>query len=116
MAQGLIARRGLSFPRARRLDVVGDESEQHFMGRVRKLARLYGWVDTHTYDSQRTRAGEPDLRLVRPPRYVLIELKSQHGRLSILQSAYIALLEQCPGVECYVFKPSDWQRIVETLR
>ena len=115
MTSLLVSRRGLSFPDTKKV-LLGDESEKHFMGRVRQLARLCGWVDWHTLDSTGTRSGEPDLRLVRPPRYVLAELKSQHGRLSIEQSAAIALLEQCPGVEVYTWKPSDWQMIVRVLR
>jgi hypothetical protein len=109
-------RRGLGFPSKLKPVVLGDESEAHFMARVRKLARLYGWVDWHTLDSTGTRSGEPDLRLVRPPRYILAELKSQHGRLSLPQAAAIALLEQCPGIETYVWKPSDWQDIQRVLR
>ena len=70
----------------------------------------------HTLDSRGTRAGEPDLRMTRPPRYILAELKSQHGRLSIEQSAALALLERCPGIEAYHWKPSDWQTIVRVLR
>jgi len=86
------------------------------MARVRQLARVCGWVDWHTLDSSGMRAGEPDLRLVRPPRVIFAELKSQHGRLRVEQAAAIALLEQCPGVDVFVWKPSDWARIVEVLR
>lgn len=111
----VVARQGLSYPRARRV-VFGDESEKHFLGRVVQLARACGWVDWHTLDSTGTRAGEPDLRLVRPPRVIFAELKSQHGRVRLEQAAAIALLEQCPGVETYLWRPSDWARVVEVLR
>ena len=113
---GLVAH-GLSYPKTRTLRcLVGDESEKHFLGRVTRLAELYGWVVWHTLDSTGTRAGEPDLRMVRPPRYILAELKSEHGRLRPEQCTALGLLQQCPGIETYVWKPRDWVRIVEALR
>ena len=108
--------RGLVYPKTRRATLVGDESEKSFQRRVVQLARLYGWVVHHTLDSTGTRAGEPDLRMIRPPRYLLAELKSQHGRLRPEQVAMLAMLERCPGVESFVWRPSDWQQIVEVLR
>jgi hypothetical protein len=108
--------RGIVYPRTRRPVSIGDESEKHFLGRVTRLAELYGWVVHHTLDSTGTRAGEPDLRMIRPPRYLLAELKSQHGRLRPEQVAMLAMLERCPGVESFVWRPSDWQQIVEVLR
>jgi hypothetical protein len=107
--------RGLRYPATRR-SLIGDESEKHFLSRVTRLAELYGWVVWHTLDSTGTRAGEPDLRMVRAPRVVFAELKSEHGRLRLEQSQAVALLEQCPGVEVKVWRPRDWQQIVEVLR
>jgi hypothetical protein len=108
--------RGLSYPATRRAPLLGDESEKHFLSRVTRLAELCGWVVWHTLDSTGTRAGEPDLRMVRPPRVVFAELKSEHGRLRLDQAQAIALLEQCPGVEMKIWRPRDWQQIVEVLR
>ena len=109
-------RRGLLYPQTRRLGVVGDESEKSFQRRVVQLARLYGWVCWHTLDSTGTLAGELDLRLVRPPRVIFAELKSEHGRVRLEQAQTIALLERCPGVEVFLWRPSHWQTIVEVLR
>ena len=108
--------RGLVYPKTRRATLVGDESEKSFQRRVVQLARLYGWVVHHTLDSTGTQAGEPDLRMIRPPRYLLAELKSQHGRLRLEQAATLALLEQCPGVESFVWRPSDFQEIMRILK
>jgi hypothetical protein len=109
-----LARRGLSYPATRRA-LIGDESERHFQDRVKRLAHLCGWVAWHTRDSMGTRAGEPDLRMCRPPRYLLAELKSQHGRLRLEQVQTIALLQRCPGIETYLWRPSDWEEIVSVL-
>jgi len=100
----------------RRRDVIGDEPEKHFQRRVVQLATLDRWVVWHTLDSTGTRAGELDLRMIRPPRVIFAELKSQHGRVRLEQAQTIALLEHCPGVEAYLWRPSDWQQIVEVLR
>ena len=112
-----LVRHGLVWPRARRAKAVRlAESEAQFQARVRQLARAYGWWDWHTLDSRGTRAGEPDLRLVRPPRVIFAELKTQHGEVSCEQALALALLERCPGVETYLWRPSDWQTILRVLR
>lgn len=96
--------------------LIGDESEKHFMERVRRRARFYGWEVWHQLDSIGTRAGLPDLIMVRPPRVVFAELKSEHGRLSAQQKVALELLERCTGVEMYVWRPRDWDALVEVLK
>jgi hypothetical protein len=54
--------------------------------------------------------GHPDLVLVRPPRLVYAELKSDAGRLAAEQQAWLADLRAC-GVEAYVWRPGDWDAI-----
>jgi len=99
-----------------RLELVGDESEKHFMWRIRQRAALAGWTwRWHQLDSIGTQSGMPDLILVRPPRIIFAELKSEHGKLSAVQKQAIADLEQCPGVETYVWRPRDWASILEVL-
>jgi len=97
-------------------ELIGDESEKHFMWRIRQRAALSGWKwRWHQLDSIGTQSGMPDLILVRAPRIIFAELKSEHGRLSPAQKSAIADLEQCPGIETFVWRPSDWQTIVEVL-
>jgi hypothetical protein len=80
------------------------------------LAALRGWLAYHPYDSRHSEAGWPDLALCRPPRLVLVELKSATGRVSAAQRRWGDQLGACPGVECYLWRPGDWDRIVEVLR
>jgi hypothetical protein len=115
-----VALHGLSYPslrrrRTRAQAIVGDESEAHFMGRIRTLARLYGWQDWHQLSSLGTRPGYPDLHLLRPPRSIFAELKSEHGHLTRVQRETLALLTAC-GHEAYAWKPSDLPSIVRILR
>ena len=95
--------------------LVGDESEKHFMGRIRRRAEVFGWAVFHQLDSVGTRAGFPDLVMVRPPRVVFAELKSEHGRLTPAQRLVLELLGRCPGVEAYTWRPSDEPAIWRVL-
>lgn len=52
--------------------------------------------------------GFPDLVLVRPPRVLVVELKSERGVVSPWQEQWLAALAACPGVECYVWRPGNW--------
>ena len=91
-------------------------SEKDFQQAVRDYARLTGWLDFCHWTSIRSPAGFPDLTLVRPPRVVFAELKSERGRLTAAQSETLAALSNCPGVESYLWRPSDWDAITEILR
>ncbi len=91
-------------------------SEAAWMGRVLDLARLRGWKAIHHPDSRRvTEPGLPDLILVRPPRLVMVELKSASGVLRPAQINMLAALKLCPGVETCLWRPADWPAVMETL-
>jgi len=77
-------------------------------------ARQLGWFDYHPYDSRRSTPGWVDLTLIRPPRLVFAELKTQRGAVSKAQKAVRALLEGC-AVEVYLWRPADWDQIETVL-
>ena len=91
-------------------------SEKEFQQAVRDYASARGWMVWCTWNSLHSPAGEPDLRMVRPPRYVVAELKSERGRLTQDQRAALGLLAGCPGVETYLWRPGDWPEIEEVLK
>ena len=91
-------------------------SEAKWQDTILQSARLQRWLAYHTYDSRRSTPGFPDLILVRPPRIVVAELKTEHGRLSNDQRKWLAHFNECPGVETYVWRPSDWKQVEEVLR
>ena len=87
-------------------------------------ARLRGWLAYHARPARTKHgrwvtpmqgdAGFPDLVLVRPPRVVFIECKSERGRLSPEQSAWLDALfasAAIGGVETYIIRPRDRDRI-----
>jgi len=90
--------------------VVAVESEQSYQRRVIEYAELQGWtLIYHTYFSGRSTAGFPDLVLVRPPRVLFVELKTDVGQLRLEQRLWQAGLLRCPGVEYYCWRPRDWE-------
>lgn len=95
---------------------VFDISEREFQAMVIEFASLSQWLVYHTHDSRRSHAGFPDLTLVRPPRVVFAELKSERGRVMPQQQAWLDNLRECAGVESYLWRPSDWDELEDVLR
>ena len=90
-------------------------SERDFQRQVVELAELTGWRTYHTYDSRNSHPGFPDLVLVRAPRLIFAELKRERGRVAAAQREWAEDLEACPGVEYYLWRPSDWDEIKQVL-
>ncbi len=90
--------------------------ERDFMQSVIDLADLLGWLVYYTHDSRRSAAGFPDLVLVRGERLIVAELKTERGRVSNAQSAWLAALDAISGIETYLWRPNDWPVIETTLR
>jgi hypothetical protein len=61
--------------------------------------------------------GWPDLFLCRPRdrSVLLVELKTNRGKVSDRQDATIDQLREC-GLTVLIWRPSDWETVVETLR
>lgn len=89
-------------------------SEREWQAQVVDLAHLLGWRSWHVLDSRGTSPGWPDLALVRPPRLVLAELKTETGRVRPEQAATLELLRAC-GQEAYLWRPSDWSEVQRVL-
>lgn len=98
-------------------------SEREFTQQVIDLAHYCGWRVYHTWSSVHSPAGFPDLVLVRRERLLFVELKSERGRLTTAQEEWLgALRAVCTrrgllGLpEVAVWRPSDWDQIVEAVR
>ena len=90
-------------------------TEKEWQSQVQEVCGLHGWLMYHTYNSRRSVAGFPDLVLVRPPRVIFAELKVKKGKLSNPQKFWQKELIECPGIEYYVWRPSDLDSIEEVL-
>lgn len=97
------------------LDTPPRQTEGAFLAQVRAAAKLLGWATYHVHDSRHSEAGFPDLVLVKRPRVIFAELKSDRGKLTEAQRAWIDELRAC-GQEAYVFRPRDWKTIERVLR
>ena len=90
-----------------------------------KLCKLYGWRRYHTYRSKHSPAGFPDLVLVKPPRLIFAELKSDDGKMTAEQNAWLddlaAIAEltdarlPTPRVYYHVWRPRDLEEIARAL-
>jgi len=100
-------------------------TESMWQRRVLDLAALCGWRVAHfrpsrTVTGWRTAveadgAGFPDLTMTRSGRLIVAELKSETGRVTPAQLAWLSELSAVPGVEVHLWRPSDWARVQRVL-
>ena len=97
------------------LEVVTTVTERRFLAQVRALAALLGWRCYHTYRSDRSDVGFPDLVLVRPPRVIFAELKAERGTATTAQLDWLKDL-RASNQEVYLWRPSDIEAVERILR
>lgn len=90
-------------------------TEKEFQKQVVDLAKAFGYRCYHPWLSIRSERGWPDLALFKPGRFLLAELKTDKGKLTTSQEGMIADL-QAAGIEVHVWRPRDFDEIVEVLR
>ena len=98
------------------LTIQNNITERDFTQQVRDLAQLLGWAVYHTWVAIRSPKGFPDLVMVRSPRLLFAELKSEKGTLTDAQVEWLEALRTVPGVEVYLWQPGDWDEIVRILK
>ena len=96
-------------------------SEAELFEQVRPLLNLGGWLWVHHRDSRGSNPGFYDIVAVRESRLLFAELKRQKGRLSDAQKQWETALTRVATLnswylERYLWRPSDFDRIVEVLR
>ena len=90
-------------------------SEKQWQRQVVELARLHRWMVRYDWTRIHGVAGYPDLTLVRPPRLVYLELKTDRGRITRAQQDWIDTLADVPGVVAAVVRPADWEYVRRLL-
>ena len=101
-------------------------SEADFQDQIIELAHLCDWTVAHFRPAQKRDGtwrtavqadgtGFPDLVLVRPPRLLFAEVKSEKGTVTSEQLMWLTVLAECWSGEAYLWRPSDWDEIVEVL-
>lgn len=105
-------------------------TEKELQVSVFKLAIGFGWLVGWTHDARQSEPGEPDLRMVHRVmgRVIFAELKREKGKYTTGrwnksgsrwlpgQDEWADALTACPGVEYYLWRPSDLNEIERILR
>lgn len=97
-------------------------SEAQWQALVIREAMLAKWAYYHPPDNipykgnkkQNIVAGFPDLTLVRKDRLIFVELKAEKGRITEAQKVWLKRLSDA-GAECYLWRPSDYDTVMEIL-
>ena len=105
------------------------EPESVLLSQVMAYAHMRGWhcwhdratnarnrcIDCGSYRRRpRNAPGLPDVILVRRPRVVVAELKAEGEKLTTAQQRWLDEFAAC-GVECYVWRPSDFETLKAIL-
>lgn len=92
-------------------------TERDLREQVRDLCKLFGWKLYFSWTSIHSPRGFPDLVLCNPEqkRVIFAELKSEKGKVSTYQQEWLDTLAAC-GAEVYLWRPGDFEGIVEILR
>lgn len=93
-------------------------SEKVFQEQVRKAALLTGWLYYHTFNAFRSPEGFPDTVLIHPKKHRLIiaELKTDTGKVTLKQQAWIDAWSLIPCAEVWLLRPSMFDDFWEELK
>ena len=86
------------------------QTESEFQNAVIEAARYFGYLCYHTHDSRRSAEGFPDLVLAKGGSVLMAECKTDTGRLT---NAQIAWLLATHGV---IWRPMYWDTIERSLK
>lgn len=88
-------------------------TEKAFTQQVMHLLKAMGWKAYHTWRSVHSVKGFPDICAVKGERLLFAELKTEKGRVTPEQEEWLELLAVPQSNEVYLWRPSDWEEIVE---
>lgn len=99
-------------------------TEAEWQSHVISLARLYGWAVYHPPANrpgrngkvQQVVAGWPDLAILKDGHLIMAELKTRTGKTTGAQDWWLAELSKVEGVETYVWRPGDDDKVIAILR
>lgn len=100
-------------------------SEADFLLQVMAVSFCFRWKVHHVRPAWSKKGwrtpvqgdvGYPDLTLLRAPRVIVAELKTDKGQLTPEQKEWLEAFRKCPGVETYLWRPRMWSDIVDILR
>ena len=90
-------------------------SEKELRQQVIELMKLGNWQFYFTWLSIHSPAGFPDICAAKTPRLVFAELKTELGKVTAAQQKWLDILATVPGVEVYLWRPSEFEDIKKVL-
>ena len=92
-------------------------TEKIFQSQIRELSKILH-VDKyyHPFLSKWSEKGYPDITIVKVPKLIFLELKTEKGKVTEAQQEWHDLLNQCTSIEAHIVRPADFNEIVEYLR
>lgn len=90
-------------------------SERELLQSIKDAARQCGWRVYHTWLSAHSAKGWPDLVLLKDGRMLAWELKSEKGKLTPEQQAWLDELSEVSGVYAQVIRPQDLESAYKAL-
>lgn len=91
-------------------------SEREFSQMILDTARLCGWLVYHTWSSEHSEAGFPDLCLIYDGELWFWEIKTMDGRLTPRQVAWLRALRACHGVSYRLVRPDMRAEVTKALQ
>ena len=93
-----------------------DLTERVFQDKLINFARNQGWRVYHTYDSRRNEAGFPDLIMTNGHFLYCVELKTNKGRVTKMQQAWLDDLDNSAMHVVRVWRPSDRDEFIRVIQ
>lgn len=91
-----------------------ETSEEEFQAMVIDVAGKLNWNHYHTRNSKGSKAGFTDLVMWRE-RVIFVELKKESGEPTAAQLTTMEEL-RAAAAEVYLWRPSNWEELVEVLK
>ena len=106
--------------RSAREQLLRDMPEKQLQQQVLDAARYLGYMCYHTYDARRSEPGFPDAILLgtgpRAGRLVVLECKTETGRLTQAQLTWLGAWMQVPAAVVMVVRPRDVDEVLQVLQ
>lgn len=89
--------------------------ERDLQSQVMTLLELHGWLAYHTFDSRRSAPGFPDIVAVKGRRLLVLELKTDTGKVTTEQHVWLAAFAGVDDVDVCIVRPADSLDELEAL-
>lgn len=90
--------------------------ERDLQDMMEQAAGYLGWRCFHDRDSRRNNPGFPDLVCIRDGKLLVLELKTEKGRVRPEQVEWLDDFAQVPGVVARIVRPADVDDVLAILQ